>query len=377
MEYGTTCLMTNERVRIENDQINYRKKICSNCGRHGHESKTCKDPPTSYGIINIDIMDNHNETLILKDKFSTKNNTYYKILSKKYPEIKCYISDNIKLSEDYNSIYKLDNETIPYEDEEQLQKFCYYRDKILFMMVSRKFSLGFIEFIRGKYNVSDSLSIINLFEQMYEDEIKYIKNNQYDNILYYFLNRNNEPKDMVLNRIYEGKYANEYCEAKIKFNMLLNPANDENDNVPYNLSFYIQNIKPKWKTPEWGFPKGRRDRRAEENMACACREFEEETGYSNNDYLVLNKIEPIEERMVGTNGVIYKHIYYLAMNQLNRNIKITNYDDYEIGSVKWFTYNEAMEYIRPYHVEKKKILTRVYLFILNYLIHNTNHVIWS
>lgn len=377
MEYETAYIIPNIQNEVVGSRrsIAYKKKLCSNCGRNGHESKICKDPPTSYGIINVDIINDYNETLILKDKFSTKKNTYCKIISKKYPDIKCYISENIKLCEDFNNVYKLDNETIPYEDEEQIQKFCYYKDKILFMMVSRKFSLGFIEFIRGKYNVSDSLSIINLFEQMYDDEIKYIKNNHYDNILYYFLNRHDETKEDVLNRIYEGKYSTEYCEAKIKFNMLLNPSEDDNNDVPYDLFFYIKNIKPKWKIPEWGFPKGRRDKRAEENMSCACREFEEETGYHDNEYIVLNKIEPIEEKMIGTNGIIYKHIYYLAVNHHDRNQLLCDFDSYEIGAVKWFSYNEAMERIRPYHIEKKKILTRVYLFILNYLIHNINHII--
>ena len=169
-------------------ETNYRRKIiCANCGKPGHEFKSCHEPITSYGIINIDILNNTNESLILKEKFNTKKNTYYKIISRKYPEVKCYISDNIKLCEDQNDIYKLDNETIPYEDEEHIHKFCYYKDKILFMMVSRKFSLGFIEFIRGKYDVSDAKTIINLFEQMYDDEIKYIRKNQYDNILYFWI----------------------------------------------------------------------------------------------------------------------------------------------------------------------------------------------
>ena len=193
-------------------EVYCRKKImCSNCGKSGHEIRTCNEPITSYGIINIEILENTNENLILKDKFSTKKNTYYKIVSKKYPEVKCYISNNIKLCEDQNDIYKLDNDMIPYEDEDHMRKFCYYKDKILFMMVSRKFSLGFIEFVRGKYDVSDAKTIINLFEQMYKEEIKYIHKNQYDDILYYFLNRNNETKEIVLNRIYEGKYSNEYC----------------------------------------------------------------------------------------------------------------------------------------------------------------------
>lgn len=347
---------------------NYRKKsICVNCGRPGHELKTCHDPITSYGIINIDILENTNEILVLKDKFSTSNSTYYEIVSDRYPQTTCYISDNIRINDDSNCVYKIDDDKIPYETEGHIQKFCYYKDRILFMMISRKFSLGFIDFIRGKYDVSDANTIINLFEQMYLDEIRYISRNNYDDILYYFLNRDNETKDAVLNRIYEGRYSNEYCEAKIKFNTLVNPT--DADDVPLNLDFYTRHIKPRWKKPEWGFPKGRRDTRSEEDLTCACREFEEETGYKKNEYSVLNKIEPVEERLVGTNGSNYRHIYYLSTNECAKEHLETG-DVYEIGDIKWFTYEEAIANIRPYHLDKKRILTRVYLFILNYLIHN-------
>jgi 8-oxo-dGTP pyrophosphatase MutT (NUDIX family) len=353
---------------------NRRKMLCANCGKPGHEYRFCNEPITSFGIVNIKIIDDVNESLILREKFSTQKNTFYRIVSRKYPDIKCYISNNIKLYEDQQEIYKLDNETIPYEQNDHIQKFCYYKDKILFMLVSRRFSLGFIEFIRGKYDIYNATTIINLFEQMTEWEIMFISKNKYDDILYYFLNRHNEPKDVVLNRIYEGRFSSEYCEAKIKFDMLSNPS-DDNDGVQWGLNFYAKNIKPKWKKPEWGFPKGRRDKKSEENLTCACREFEEETGYSKNEYIVLNKIEPIEERLRGTNGVNYKHIYYLALNDSEKDIsESTLYDTYEIGDIKWLTYEDAISHIRPYHTDKKKILTRIYLFILNYLIYNNHEI---
>jgi len=379
----------------------YRKRFfCSNCGKAGHDVKSCREAICSWGVINIDInydsndnldnsdnsdnldnldnLDNQKQNIqnrcvagselcIIKEKFSTKKNTYLKIISKKYPDIKCYMSDNIRLSYDMD-IYKLDIKSISYQDDKQIKKFFYYKDKILFMLVSRQFSLGFIEFLRGKYDVSNVKSIINLFEQMYDHEIAFIGTNHYDDILYYFLNRSNESQETVLNRIYEGKYSNEYCEAKIKFNLLKLPSDDHD--VPLDLYFYTKNIKPKWKGPEWGFPKGRRDKRTEENISCACREFEEETGYNSNEYVILNKIEPIEERLVGTNGINYRHVYYLSANNRDGTKKIGDYDNYEIGEIRWFTYEEAIARIRPYHTEKKNILTRVYLFILNYLIHN-------
>jgi len=346
----------------------YKKNICSNCGRIGHESKYCHEPITSYGIINIRIVDEIHEHVFLRERFSTLANTYYKIISKKYPSIKCYISNNINLIKN-NQNFKLDNYMIPYDNDHHIHRFCFYKDKIMFQMVSRKFSLGYIEFMRGKYDISDVKSIINLFEQMTENEINNIRISDFDDILYDFINRKNEPKEIVLNRIYEGRYSIEYCEAKVKFNMLLKPSDD--NNVPWGLNFYTK-IKPRWKKPEWGFPKGRREKKTEENLVCACREFEEETGYKKDDYSILNKIEPIEEKLIGTNGINYKHIYYLALDNLNNDNKITEYDTFEIGDIRWFTYHEAMSHIRPYHHDKQRILTKVYLFILNYLIEYGN-----
>ena len=64
-------------------------------------------------------------------------------------------------------------------------------------------------------------------------------------------------------------------------------------------------------TPEWEFPKGRRSNR-ENNIQCAIREFEEESGLSSNDYTLLENVSPISETYKGSNGVNYKHVYYLA-----------------------------------------------------------------
>ncbi len=57
---------------------------------------------------------------------------------------------------------------------------------------------------------------------------------------------------------------------------------------------------------EWGFPKGRRDRYIENDIACASREFEERNGYQKKNYVILDKIEPIEEIFAGTDGITYK-----------------------------------------------------------------------
>jgi len=355
---------------------------CSNCNKPGHEFKNCNESIKSYGIINVKIMGDMNETGLLRKNFVNSRNEINIITSKKYPNIKCNVNAGIVIDSGLNSEdkYKMNDNCVVCDDEDHLNKFWYYKDKIRFLMVSRNFSIGFIEFLRGRYDVSDANSIIQLFEQMYAKEIRIIaeSSNEYDDILYLFLNRNNEGKEVVLNRVYEGRYALEYCESKMKFNMLKYKDKHPDDNVAWGLHFYTNIVKPKWDKVEWGFPKGRRDKRSEENIACACREFEEETGYTKDQYVVLDKIDPLEENLIGTNGVKYKHIYYLALDlvnsteneKLNKEGSTIQYDKYEIGDIMWFMYDEAMENIRPYHIEKKGVLTRVYLFLLNYLIHN-------
>ena len=352
--------------------INYKKKTCSNCGILGHGCRFCKQPKTSFGVININIIDNVDEMIRLKTTYSHKDEPCYRITSRIYPQIVCTIPDIKENDINYQLVY----DKIICKNENDMRKFCYYHDKISFMMVSRKFSLGFVEFIRGNYDVLDNDSIINLFRQMYESEITLIGSNVYDDLLYYFLNRQNTPKQQLLTEIYEGKYYREYCQAKIKFNVLKD-ASKTNDSISDNnmymndqslpLSWYVEKIKPKWPGPEWGFPKGRRDRRSEENLACACREFEEETGFSNHHYSILDKIEPIEENLIGTDKTNYRHIYYLAINN-NPELTSDDYDKNEIGQIKWFNYTEAIAKIRPYHHNKLHILTRIYVFILNELI---------
>jgi 8-oxo-dGTP pyrophosphatase MutT (NUDIX family) len=61
-------------------------------------------------------------------------------------------------------------------------------------------------------------------------------------------------------------------------------------------------------TPEWGFPKGRRNYR-ENNITCAKRELYEETNFREDEYNILNGIYPLVEVMTGTNDKKYKHIY--------------------------------------------------------------------
>ena len=157
-------------------------------------------------------------------------------------------------------------------------------------------------------------------------------------------------------------YKNEYEESKKKFNNL--KTRKEN-----SLEQIINECNIVYIEKDWGFPKGRRNLR-ETDYDCALREFEEETGYKREQYSVLRNIAPIEEVFYGSNGIKYKHIYYIGHSKNDIELKIDPKNMHqctEISKVGWYELNDSLLKIRPYNEEKKKVLKKV-----NKLLKNNN-----
>ena len=112
-----------------------------------------------------------------------------------------------------------------------------------------------------------------------------------------------------------------------------------------------------WREAEWGFPKGRREV-GESDYNCAIREFSEETGYPISSLIKIRNIVPFEEIFTGSNYKSYKHKYYLMYmhweeSQLEASSFVSNN---EISCIEWKTYEQCMEAIRFYNIEKKELL---------------------
>jgi 8-oxo-dGTP pyrophosphatase MutT (NUDIX family) len=297
--------------------ISKRESPCNNCGKTGHEQKTCRDPITSWGIILVKTQD--------------------------YLE---HINTDIKKYENLGGlrIYNKDD----------LLRASENMEKIKFLLVRRKHSLGFSEFVRGKYVVGNINGIRGLFNQMVQEEIDVIRESSFDDIWNYFWGTNEI--DLFFNQ-------KEYKDSKSKFIQLKAKQNLESD-----LDFYLDTANPNYLTPEWGFPKGRK-KRGESDISCAIREFCEETDFTPSEINIIKNVKPIEEELIGTNGVKYRHVYYLAELKKDKLNLFQQYDDnkmsitnLEIGDIGFFTYDESLELIRDYHVEKKAILS----CIMNY-----------
>ena len=214
-----------------------------------------------------------------------------------------------------------------------------YVDKIL--LVQRRNTIGMIEFLRGKFDILNNEYIIKLFNMMTFDEKRILR--EYDSF------------DMIRTIIglkREYNYRGEYDEAKRKFNILKQHPSGDQVNILLDKSI------TKWNSPEWGVPKGRRNHK-ENDIECAIREFVEETGIIYKNINVYRNIKPLEEIYTGINGVVYKHIYFIAdikdTVESNKNmIKVESggYINMEVSNVKLFSLSDAHKLIRPYYVSK-------------------------
>jgi ADP-ribose pyrophosphatase YjhB (NUDIX family) len=164
-----------------------------------------------------------------------------------------------------------------------------------------------------------------------------------------------------------SQYKGEEHAAREKYNALVSGVATNTDY--YTLSDLIDesNKYSSWEEAEWGFPKGRRNPQ-EKDYQCAMREFEEETGYPMHLLKNIQNILPFEEIFTGSNYKSYKHKYYLMyMPPLAENTSFPKkYDATEISKMEWKTYEQCLEVIRPYNIEKKNIITKVHECIQRY-----------
>ena len=213
-----------------------------------------------------------------------------------------------------------------------------------YLMIRRKDTLGYVDFLRGRYPLYNITYLRNIIDEMTIVEKHNLLTKDYSELW----------KDLWGQNL-GFQYRNEEKISMDKFNQLKDGINYHDEVI--SLLSLITDSKTRWNEPEWGFPKGRRDYR-EKDIICALREFNEETGYNKDDITLIENYFPIEENFTGSNYKSYKHKYYLGY--INNNvIPEEQYQCSEVSSLKWKTYQEAIEDIRPYNLERKNILSNV------------------
>jgi len=212
-----------------------------------------------------------------------------------------------------------------------------------YLLIQRKDSLGYVDFIRGKYNINNIEYIKNIVNEMTHDEKINIITKEFD-VLW---------NELWGKEILGSKYMHEKTISRDKLQILRSGLIIQGKSV--TLKDIVLNSKTNWNEPEWGFPKGRRNYQ-ESDYTTGIREFVEETGIPKNKINLLQNVCQYEETFTGSNFKSYTHKYFLAVIA-DHNLQ--NYQQSEVGNIGWYNYEEAIKQIRPYNLEKIDILHKI------------------
>jgi len=272
-----------------NNAKKYKKK-CINCEIEGHVFKDCSKPINSYGIL------------------------AYKNI-KKYNNIDGCIDTHICVKGSVKNKIPIGYET-------------------KFLLVQRKDTIGYIDFIRGKYDSTDPINYEILIQEM----------TSYEKLRILTL-----PFKELWELLWMDKksrtYIHEYKCAEIKF-------------IKLDKKSMIRYVEGNWDIQEWCIPKGRRSNN-EKQVDCAKREFIEETGYTMGEFNLRSDLLPLEEIFYGSNGMRYRHVYYIAEINTDRRPIIDQNDilqSGEIQSLEWFNFKQCVNIFRLYEKTKRQIM---------------------
>lgn len=338
-EETENLLEENEVENLMDYKNRYLHVFCMNCGKKGHLTKKCNYPIISLGIVTM-----HIEGISIS--FNMILNMCKRIQHQ-------YLFENDEIQELKRMYESLKN--LKVGDLDQMIKY---------LMIRRRNSLSYVDFIRGKYDLDDYEYIYNTLLMMTLEEQDKLLTSTFEELW----------SDLWAIPLQSIHYNNEFMESKQKFQKLKDGYMIHKCEIQFPINFKKilseRTIHMMYEEAEWGFPKGRRNIN-EKNIECAKREFQEETGLEEREYQIIN-ISPLEEIYLGSNHIRYKHIYYFAQMMENKKMEVDKKNAYqksEVGDIRWVTFEEGFKLIRDYHKEKRNILFNTHQFMKNLILH--------
>jgi 8-oxo-dGTP pyrophosphatase MutT (NUDIX family) len=296
---------------------------------------------------------------------------------------------------------------------------CRNVDKPEYLMICRKDSLGFVDFMRGKYSIYNKEYLLNMIRQMTAGEKERLRTWTFDALweeLWHgtILNKSPPISKESHPQYFRGSSVESqpaaasaasaattkkrtFCSrryeedaTRLRFDAIVKGCHSKYFGF-YDLQTLLDEsdngCQESYLDPEWGFPKGRKNNK-EKDLQCALREFEEETGYAAKDIRIVENMLPLEEIFMGSNYKSYKHKYYLACfvpssaakteihedtttvppamenkAETGGGTTIPEFQKSEVSKMAWGTYEECLQRIRWYNFEKRRLLSNVHTII--------------
>jgi 8-oxo-dGTP pyrophosphatase MutT (NUDIX family) len=356
-----------------------RDIFCTNCQKYGHSNKRCHSPMESYGVV--------------ATRFKRPMGLFLWLWKH---NMLTTISPSVSLPP-----FAVIQSQIKEQDTTFLEEFDV-------LMIRRKHSFSYVEWVRGKYGLQDIPYITYLLQTMSNQEITNIQTMDFESAWrdLWSIAPTRPLEDLMQHK--------EYLPSKKKWDtwrqgfLVLHMGHQQ----PFQLSTWIQQVRNESiEEPEWGYPKGRRDM-MEEPMQTARREFAEETNLSANTIHFYSSIFPqiqhkfeFVEDYFGSDQHHYKLHYYPAFYippEFNRWIEQhlstiqlicisisrgeTTFKDYplcheewsnyvfldpakgdnsyyEISKINWVSYQDHVAYIRSYDILKKSLYQFIHTVI--------------
>lgn len=380
------------------NQVDFKKRkykyslYCHNCGKNNHLYNQCHNPITSYGIC---CFFNPSNFIDINKYFEDekKAHTSYAVITKNNTQ---NTGQPIETKTDFTTLENCIKDSIKYNNN------THRYNEFRLLMINRKYSLAFMEFMRGKYDVDNSDYIYNLFQMMTLEELDlicklydFIKIRKYMN----FYNNTNK------------KFVFELDNAKLKFNYIsklgiltdiitkinneyklnlvigttIGPPPGLYDNTEYfkTLTRNTQSNNTLYTDCEWLLPKGKREEN-ETDLKTAIREFYEETGINPKYISVYKNIVPFEYTFIGINGIEYRNIYFIAEltvapKTLKFKYDIATYsiilqnlgnkfleNNKEVSNIELLSLKQCKDKTRDYETKFREYLQHVFNFYINF-----------
>jgi len=230
---------------------------------------------------------------------------------------------------------------------------------IKYLMIRRKNSFGYIDFIRGKYVQNNIEHLQIMFNEMSIEEREQIRKYNFETLWKMMWG--------IQDLVHLNQFRGEEQASQKKFEALKIGLPIGFNSQIITLDNIIDNSNTTWLETEWEFPKGRRNFQ-EKDLDCALREFEEETGISKKNIKIIENILPFEEMFLGSNHKSYKHKYFLGYTE-NINNSLNNFQQNEVSKIEWKTLDECLESIRPYNLEKKQLIININKVLQEYRLY--------